>query len=249
MIDDSGSERHRRRHRRSRYPRGRGAAARDEPEGMGRAPGDACRLGAAAEEAGSEGDRGHHAGGRHRRHQGRKERVLHTRISEQLADDIRAVAEDLRVPVSNLVRNVLEEAFSVAEQVSDDVGELLEGVIDQAEEATRQLRRARDRRRERRGAQEGAPSEASEPPGAGGPSPDVVPPEPPRAAGPDPSRSDRPARRFPEVLAWQPVVLNAPGRCAFTGRALAPGEEAYMGLTATGPSGRFLSREGLDALR
>ena len=43
----------------------------------------------------------------------------------QLASDIRQMAEDLRVPVSNLVRNVLEEAFSVVESVSDDVGDLL----------------------------------------------------------------------------------------------------------------------------
>jgi hypothetical protein len=51
----------------------------------------------------------------------RKERVLHTRISEQLAEDIRAIADDLRVPVSNLVRNVLEEAFDAVERVSGDM--------------------------------------------------------------------------------------------------------------------------------
>jgi hypothetical protein len=44
--------------------------------------------------------------GRRSRH--RKERVLHTRISEPLAEDIRRMAEDLRVPVSNLVRNGLQ---------------------------------------------------------------------------------------------------------------------------------------------
>ncbi|MEN8181118.1 MAG: hypothetical protein ABFS46_01135, partial [Myxococcota bacterium] len=46
-----------------------------------------------------------------RRRHGRKERVLHTRVSDRLADDIREVADELRVPVSNLVRNVLEDAF------------------------------------------------------------------------------------------------------------------------------------------
>ena len=71
----------------------------------------------------------------------RKERVLHTRISQQLAEDIGRMAEDLRVPVSNLVRNVLEEVFSVVETVSDNVGELIEGVMDEAERV-RQRRRA-----------------------------------------------------------------------------------------------------------
>jgi len=62
----------------------------------------------------------------------RKERVLHTRISRQLADDIGRMAEDLRVPVSNLVRNVLEEVFTVVESVTDNVGELIEDVMDEA---------------------------------------------------------------------------------------------------------------------
>ena len=52
------------------------------------------------------------------RRRGRKERVLHTRISEQLSDEIREAAEELRVPVSNLVRNVLEEAFGAVERVN-----------------------------------------------------------------------------------------------------------------------------------
>jgi hypothetical protein len=67
----------------------------------------------------------------------RKERVLHTRISQQLAEDIGRVAEDLRVPVSNLVRNVLEEVFSVVEKVADNVGELIEGVMDESSRARR----------------------------------------------------------------------------------------------------------------
>jgi hypothetical protein len=75
----------------------------------------------------------------------RKERVLHTRISDQLADDIRKVADDLRVPVSNLVRNVLEEAFGAVERVSDEVGEFLEEVLGDAEGARGDLRRLRRR--------------------------------------------------------------------------------------------------------
>ena len=75
----------------------------------------------------------------------RKERVLHTRISEQLSDDIRRLAEDLRVPTSNLVRNVLEEVFAVVESVSDDVGDLFEDVLEEAESA-RSIESGRRRR-------------------------------------------------------------------------------------------------------
>ncbi len=77
----------------------------------------------------------------HWRRRTRKERVLHTRISEQLADDIRQIAEDLRVPVSNLVRNVLEETFSAMERVSDNVGEVIEEVIDEAARARERIER------------------------------------------------------------------------------------------------------------
>ena len=92
-------------------------------------------------------DRGRCAGSgsrqRHRRSNARKERVLHTRISEPLAEDIRRLAEELRVPVSNIVRNVLEEAFSVVETVTDNVG----GLIDDVVEETARVRGRRRRRR------------------------------------------------------------------------------------------------------
>ena len=78
-----------------------------------------------------------------RKRRERKERVLHTRISDDLAADIRRVAEDLRVPVSNLVRNVLEEAFSVVETVSDNVGDLIEDVVEAAERARARMRQRR----------------------------------------------------------------------------------------------------------
>ena len=94
----------------------------------------------------SGGDASH---ARHRRRQ-RKERVLHTRISEDLADDIREIAEELRVPVSNVVRNVLEEAFSVVEAVSDNVGDLIEDVVDEAEAARDRIRARQQRQRRRR---------------------------------------------------------------------------------------------------
>lgn len=84
------------------------------------------------------------------RHAGRKERVLHTRISEQLSEDIRRFAEDLRVPASNLVRNVLEEVFVVVDGVSEDVGELLDDLFTEAEgvrDRVRDQTRAQWRRR------------------------------------------------------------------------------------------------------
>ena len=103
------------------------------------------------EQPGCQGERnrgGHRS--RHGRRRARKARVLHTRISDSLAEDIRRIAEDLRVPTSNLVRNVLEEVFDVVESVSDDVGGLFEEVLDEAEAARARIATARSRSRGRR---------------------------------------------------------------------------------------------------
>jgi hypothetical protein len=159
----------------------------------------------------------------------RKERVLHTRISEQLAEDIRAIAEDLRVPVSNLVRNVLEEAFDAVERVTGDVSHLMDDVIEEAELASQRYRRYRDRVRERareRAAEARAAAER-----------DVTPAPAAAPAGEDP---------LARVVAWQPVVLAAQRRCARTGRELRPGERAYLGIGDSGPLGVYVAEGALD---
>ena len=138
---------------------------------------------------------------------GRKERVLHTRVSDALAEDIRRMAEDLRVPASNLVRNVLEEAFSMVEAVSENVGDLIEDVFDGADRA-----RERIRRRHRR------------PLGRKGPSR-------PETASP----SER--AEFSDVIGWQSLILNRPERCADCGEPLERGQQAYIGLPAGGAAG------------
>lgn len=47
----------------------------------------------------------------------RKERVLHARIPAVLDEQIKKLAEGLRVPVSNLVRNVLEDALVMTRRI------------------------------------------------------------------------------------------------------------------------------------
>src|SRR5262245_2348294 len=165
----------------------------------------------------------------------RKERVLHTRISEQLAEDIRAIADDLRVPVSNLVRNVLEEAFDAVERVSGDVSHLFEDVIEEAELASERYRRYRNRVHERARARaaeaRAAAAGASEAP----------------AAAPVSSAPGVPAdASLAHVVALQPVVLAAPRRCARTGRDLRPGERAYLGLGDGGPLGVYVAESAID---
>ncbi len=68
----------------------------------------------------------------------RKERVLHTRVPEVLERELKRFAESLRVPVSNLVRTILEDAVNAADQASS-------GVEQRLMRAARQLEHERER--------------------------------------------------------------------------------------------------------
>jgi hypothetical protein len=48
-----------------------------------------------------------------------KEKVLHTRVPESLDAQIKALADALRVPVSSLVRNILEDSVSVIDSAKE----------------------------------------------------------------------------------------------------------------------------------
>jgi hypothetical protein len=56
----------------------------------------------------------------------KKERVLHTRIPAVLEGELKAAAAALRVPVSNLVRTILEDAVAVADRATGHVENSLE---------------------------------------------------------------------------------------------------------------------------
>jgi hypothetical protein len=217
--------------------------------------------------ADAEGEGGTEGGFRER---GRKERVLHTRISEQLAEDIRRAADDLRVPVSNLVRNVLEETFSVVESVTDSLGTWLEDVATETGQPHRHRSHRHRRRRWARHWARGRDGEAS--PSMAAPeepawensweeSPAACPEaQPGEKAAPngvamagevpaEPAAPSQPVHRpdFPEVLGWQPLVMNRRQACADCGRLLVRGDRAHLGLTQGGVSGLVLCRACMDA--
>jgi hypothetical protein len=54
----------------------------------------------------------------------RKERVIHARVPESLDDEIRRRAGRLGLSVSNLVRNVLQNAFGLVEDIVADSAEI-----------------------------------------------------------------------------------------------------------------------------
>lgn len=159
---------------------------------------------------------------------------MHTRISEQLSDDIRRVADDLRVPVSNLVRNVLEEAFNVAETVTENMGDLIEEVIEDAERVGRRVQyMAKEWSEEAAAAAEEAETGFA-------PAADGDEPEPDEDPGP-------PRPEFPDVIGWQPLALNRITECSDCNRPMQRNERAFVGLARSGLSDTFLCRACFEA--
>ncbi len=72
----------------------------------------------------------------------KKERVLHTRVPALLERELKRFAENLRVPVSNLVRAILEDAIIAA----DAAGESVEGRL---KRAAAQIEHERERLKKR----------------------------------------------------------------------------------------------------
>ena len=169
--------------------------------------------------------------------------MLHTRVSEQLSEDIRRFADDLRVPASNLVRNVLEEVFTMVDSVSDDMGDLMDDLVDEAEGVRERVGRQARARRSGRGSSgrrsrrsgpmdrdvedELRRDEAAEARATDGASTDEA--EAKNEPEAPPAKS-----LFPNVLGWQPLVLNQDLTCGRCARGLAAGESAFLGMTTSG---------------
>ncbi len=71
----------------------------------------------------------------------RKERVLHTRVPAVLERELKRFAENLRIPVSNLVRTILEDALSVADLATESVEERLKRAARHLEKEREKLKK------------------------------------------------------------------------------------------------------------
>lgn len=71
----------------------------------------------------------------------KKERVLHTRIPAVLEAELKSAAEALKVPVSNLVRTILEDAVSMADRASSQLETGLERAAKSVHAERKKLRK------------------------------------------------------------------------------------------------------------
>ena len=140
------------------------------------------------------------------RQDAKKERVLHTRVPAVLEQELKRVASTWRVPVSNVVRALLEDALDTL----DVVGAKAEGELREVAEML-----ASERSRLRRKSTE----QLSKIPGAAA-----------AETAPPPEEPAPPADPLSGAVGVTPMTLVHDAVCGVTGKKLPAGSEAYMVL-------------------
>ncbi|MAR91382.1 MAG: hypothetical protein CML06_10975 [Pseudomonadales bacterium] len=132
----------------------------------------------------------------------RKDRVIQARVPEDLESTLKAAAEQRRMSVSHLIRNVLEDTFTLVDHIVADSSALVEQVSRDAKRVAASVRGDNDRQH----------------------------PQPPPAPV-DTAASHSPQALLDSVDAWQDVIVNRAGQCIECGRTLKRGQRAYRGLS------------------
>ena len=152
----------------------------------------------------------------------RKDRLIQTRVPEDLESTLKREARRRRLTVSHLIRNILEDTFQLVDDVVANVDEIVTDSVELAKRMGRDARRVADAVREAvaeppLGDEGDAPAEAATPTESEPESDDYAP--------------------LAHVYAWNRVVLNRAATCARCATGLARGSEGFVGLSdeANGP--------------
>lgn len=140
----------------------------------------------------------------------RKERVLHTRVPAVLELELKRLAQSWRVPVSNVVRAILEDAVAAVDVVGRRAEGNLHHVVDRLAEQRERLRTIAHQ-------EPGKPEQAAEASAA--------------TAGSDtPAPDGQDLDVLAGVIGFQSLKLATTTTCSKCGRAMRAGEEAYLGV-------------------
>ncbi len=137
-----------------------------------------------------------------------KERVLHTRVPAVLEQELKRLARSLRVPVSNVVRAILEDAVDAVDSVGERTESELLGFVDRLARQRDELR-SRVRARSEETAEDAEAEVESEAPAS---CPESAP------------------ALLDGVFGYQPLVLAADTPCSVCGRVLSAGSDAHRAL-------------------
>ncbi len=160
----------------------------------------------------------------------RKERVLHTRVPAVLEQELRRLATSFRVPMSNVVRAILEDAVTAVDKVGQIAEQDLNRVLGRLAQHRQKLKTIAHAKEVEPGAGpndngQSAPQPASHATNAG---------------------EGRDARVG--IVGYQPIILAADSRCAHCNRPLQRGEEVFLGLRDGAGPRLMVGRECLPEL-
>lgn len=156
----------------------------------------------------------------------RKERVLHTRVPAVLEDELKKLATNLKMPVSNVVRAILEDALEAVEVVGSRAEDELKGFTHRLSEQRDALRRgATQAVREASATVERASKEARA---------EVAKRAPVVVTQAVKSTCPETAPDLDAVIGFQRLTLRAEAVCTVCGLTLPKGSEACRGVREDG---------------
>jgi hypothetical protein len=153
----------------------------------------------------------------------KKERVLHTRVPAVLEQELKRLAGALKVPVSNLVRAILEDAIDAVDAVGRKAEGELHGIAEHLARRRDSLRTAALRAATtgaRKAAREGPDAEYETAPEKGRS----------EAAAAAPRCPDEPGDALDGVIGFESLVLATDATCTVCGVELMRGSRAARGV-------------------
>lgn len=146
-----------------------------------------------------------------------KDRLIQTRVPESLESALKQEATRRRLPVSQLVRNILEDTLQIVGDVVDGVDAIVQESIALGRQVGQGVARARSTT--------GAATSASAP---GQPEPQAD--APPEAETETETDAAAAVAALDDVYAWNEVVVNREAACSLCATVLSAGATAFVGL-------------------
>ena len=145
----------------------------------------------------------------------RKDRLIQTRVPQNLESTLKDEARKRRLSVSHLIRNVLEDTFNLVDNVVVDFDRVVTDSVEMANTVRRDVQRLAATAR-------GETAHREERPGSEPPAEESV---------PGPALEPLEGGPLASVYAFQELVLNRPAECARCEEIIGRGVRAYLGLS------------------
>jgi hypothetical protein len=177
----------------------------------------------------------------------RKDRLIQTRVPQNLESTLKDEARKRRLSVSHLIRNVLEDTFHLVDNVVSEVDRVVADSVGMAQTLKRDAQRLAATARGQTAHRESGEPESTRTPAAAEAVAAPPPPESnldqggdPSAVASTPAPSEAPqaglddalrSGALADVFGFQELVLNRAATCAACAGALARGTHAFLGMT------------------